>query len=87
MDIGPDQVRRRTSGTVRRRAGTIQALTSDQLAEFETFFASVLGQGALSFTAADPFDGVIRDFRFVGSYNVQRIWPYYFVTAELEILP
>ncbi|NDV52103.1 hypothetical protein [Salipiger sp. PrR003] len=87
MDMGPDQVRRRTSSAPKRRAGVIQAITDAELVAFEAFFSNVIGEGALSFTATDPFDGVTRTFRFVGSYSVQRVWPYFAITAELEILP
>lgn len=87
MSFGPAKVRRRTSAAPARRDGRIPFLSKTQLDTFEAFFRVTLGEGALSFDASDPFDGVNRTFRFVESYEVRRSGRGYSVTAELEILP
>lgn len=87
MSIGPDKVRRRTSSAPARRDGRLADLSLAQLDTFEAFFRVTLGEGALSFDASDPFDGVTRAFRFMDSYEVRRSGRRYSVTAELEILP
>ncbi|NDW30962.1 hypothetical protein [Salipiger sp. PrR007] len=87
MDIGPAQVRRITSSAPKTRGGRTPALSLAQVEAFEAFFSTDLGEGALSFTATDPFDCAEATFRFVGSYEVSRVGRYYSITAELEILP
>ena len=76
-----------TSAAPKTRGGRTPALSLAQLEAFEAFFSADLGEGALSFTAIDPFDCVERTFRFVGSYEVSRSGRYFSITAELEILP
>ena len=87
MGIGPDKVRRRTSASVRSRSGRLAKLTKAQLATFETFYATDLAGGALSFTATDPFDCAEHTFRFVDGYQLGRSGAYYTLEATLEILP
>lgn len=87
MDAGPAQVRRITSAAPKARGGRTPPLSLAQLEAFESFFSADLGEGALSFTATDPFDCVERTFRFVGSYEVSRSGRKFSITAELEILP
>ncbi|APZ51223.1 hypothetical protein [Salipiger abyssi] len=87
MDKGPEKVRRRTSATTMTRSGEMPSLTLDQLHQFETFFREDLGMGAMRFSASDPLDGLEREFRFIGSYDVRRRGQKFAVTATLEILP
>ena len=54
MDIGPGKVRRRFTA-VQQYYKLNWLLDSDQLAEFEYFFGSVLAGGALSFAWPSPF--------------------------------
>lgn len=87
MSAGPDKVRRRSSAGVLRRSGALPGLSSAQLAAFEAFYLDDLKGGVLAFDAADCFDGAVRSFRFVESYEVTRSGGQYTVAAELEVLP
>lgn len=87
MDAGPDKVRRRTTAAPRSFRGRTPFLTRAQLTTFETWFSSSIADGALSFTADDPYGGGEKAWRFVGSYTVQRLGSVYVVSAELERLP
>ncbi|MEM1149332.1 MAG: hypothetical protein AAGI03_02080 [Pseudomonadota bacterium] len=86
MDVGPPKVRRRSTAGVEPFSGAMRLITRAQFLVFRSFYNVDLQGGVLSFTHADPFDGVIKNFRFE-SYEITRFGPKYRVTANLVILP
>ena len=87
MGVGPDKTRGRTTAAAKDFSGRTSKMTAAQFVTFEAWFQSDIGMGADQFGATDPFDCVVRQFRFVGSYTARRAGAYIFVTARLEILP
>ena len=68
MAVGPAKVRSRFTDAV--DVYTCQVtLDFDDVATFEQFYKTTLGNGSLPFTFADPFTGVDREFRFSPSQD------------------
>ncbi len=87
MSHGPVKMRRLTSAATKRLTGSTPYLSDDQVAEFEEFFDTTLSEGVLSFDAEDPVDGVLKSFRFIESYTIEPVGPFWQISADLEILP
>lgn len=68
-DNGPAQTRRRYTSKQRNYAFEL-LMSSAQLATFETFVATDIADGALSFTFPDPVDNVTRDFRMEAPHQI-----------------
>ena len=86
MDTGPAKVRRRTTLAPKIYSGIMRPLTKAEFATFEAFFEDTIAAGSLSFHATDEWDGVLKEFRFVGTYTMQPAGVRAAVSAELEIL-
>ncbi|NDV51550.1 MULTISPECIES: hypothetical protein [unclassified Salipiger] len=86
-DVGPPQRRLRTSAARRPFSGKIGYLTVAQLAQFEEFYRTALGNGVLSFSATDPVTGKPHTYCFAGEYKITPNKLGVSVAAELEILP
>lgn len=88
VDRGPDKVRRITSASPRQYTGEIPWLDRWQFGRFEAFVTETLADGALSFEAGDPWDGLTKTFRLMGDppYVARPRGRGMAVSAELEIV-
>jgi hypothetical protein len=93
MDVGPDQVRRRTTFNVTKISASMR-MTRAQLATFDAFFKTDAAGGAEAFTFKHPRTGVTGVFRFVGRPSYTPITPrkasqneHWTVKFELEEVP
>tara|TARA_R110000822_G_scaffold239543_2_gene369308 strand:+ start:249 stop:533 length:285 start_codon:yes stop_codon:yes gene_type:complete len=66
MDTGPAKQRARFTATAKYFDGAQQNFTGAQLATFDTFYETTLGQGAASFTWINPITDVSASLRFKG---------------------
>lgn len=87
MSSGPAKVRLLTSIAPKRLSGTTPYLSDEQVADFEEFFDTTLSGGVLRFDTEDPVDGVLKSFRFIESYTIEPVGPFWQISADLEILP
>ena len=65
MEHGPAKRRRRFTGAPRLISGTTDIMSAANVATFETWFATDIKDGALSFTATNPRSGVTETYAFV----------------------
>jgi hypothetical protein len=68
MDAGPKKARRRYTAAAVQFTGK-QAFDLNEFALFETFYKTVLADGALRFNFTDPVTGKIAEFRFAKNYT------------------
>lgn len=64
MDVGPQKTRPIQSVPMFQAAMDI-SIRSNRITDFCTWFMNSIGSGAYWFLLNDPFDGVVRRFRFV----------------------
>lgn len=86
MDAGPPKVRRRFSAGISHISRRL-AMTSAQVATFETFFNTDTAAGSLRFDWWHPRKKATVQARFMGAYSISRTGSYYWVSFNLEILP
>lgn len=93
MDTGAPKQRARFTATV-KNFDAVLFMTGAQLATFDTFYETTLGQGAASFTWVDPVTGSSATLRFRGEPKDELIKPHdvandklWQVTMPLEKLP
>lgn len=93
MDTGAAKQRKRFTAVVRQYQASM-ILTGAQLATFDSFYESDLGQGATSFTWIDPVTDASCSLRFMADPEVSMVKPsatvnnrLWRVTMQLERLP
>lgn len=92
MDVGPAKARRRYSAVSRFVSAPV-ALSAAQRTTLDTFYATTLSEGALTFDIADPFGGATVEARFTappaysfsGKSGAAARW--FNAVLSLEILP
>ena len=88
MDMGPAKVRRRFSAQV-RPLSIVMNMTEEQLADFDTFFATTTESGSLPFDFPNPRGTGVLTVRFgekspqYGDFNGNSCA----VSFDLEVLP
>jgi hypothetical protein len=85
MDAGPKKARRRYTATAVKYSGK-QVFDAAELMVFEQFYHTVLADGVLRFSFADPVTGETAEFRFAEDYAVASAGGLYEVQMSLERL-
>lgn len=86
-DVGPANVRRRSSAAAAPLAGSV-VMTSQQLSDFQSFVAYSLFDASLPFAFPDPLgSGKYLLVRFVGQPAWQPYGLQWEVALKLEVLP
>lgn len=93
MDTGPAKQRPRFTATAKQYDAVLK-LTGAELAIFDSFYETDLGQGATSFTWKDPISDAAVTIRFRAEPDASLIVPHddpdqrlYEITMPLEVLP
>lgn len=93
MDTGPAKQRKRFTAVAKEYDGAL-ILTQAQVATFNTFYETTLGEGAVSFDWIDPYLDTSASLRFRAEPEVTLVRPsdtlanrLYRVTMPLERLP
>lgn len=93
MDTGPAKQRQRFTAVTKNYDAQI-IVTGAQLATFNTFYETTIGNGTDSFTWVDPFSGASETLRFRDDPQETNMKPdataddrLYMVTLPLEVLP